>query len=168
MLAENMQELISSVPTNDANFDSVIPLADQSNPVANQAKSMDKRSGRSDDGPEPCLQMILLEYISNRKKRVKHASQKESKGKRLRQRKSLADDAGTSWESGVRRSTRYRTKPLEYWKGERMVYGRVYESLSTVIGVKCMSPGTDGKPEMKAKSFVSDQYKELFEIASQY
>ncbi|MCI11130.1 CENP-C, partial [Trifolium medium] len=76
--------------------------------------------------------------------------------------------AGTSWESGVRRSTRFRTKPLEYWKGERMVYGRVHESLSTVIGVKCMSPGTDGKPKLKAKSFVSDKYKELFEIASQY
>ncbi|WJX35108.1 hypothetical protein P8452_23140 [Trifolium repens] len=61
-----------------------------------------------------------------------------SKGNRLQQRKSLAD-AGTSWESGVRRSTRFRTKPLECWKGERTVYGRVHESLSTVIGVKCMS-----------------------------
>jgi hypothetical protein len=31
-----------------------------------------------------------------------------------------------------------------------------------------MSPGTDGKPKMKVKSFVSDndKYKELFEIAS--
>jgi len=31
-----------------------------------------------------------------------------------------------------------------------------------------MSPGSDGKPTMKAKSFVSDKYKELFEIASEY
>ncbi|MCH90863.1 CENP-C, partial [Trifolium medium] len=75
----------------------------------------------------------------------------ESKGKRLQQRKSLAD-AGTSWESGVRRSTRFRTKPLKYWKGERMMYGRVHKSLSTVIGVKCMSPGSDGKPKMKLRN----------------
>ncbi|PNY11450.1 centromere protein c [Trifolium pratense] len=169
MLAENMQESTSSVPTNDANFDSVVPLADQSNPVANQANSMDKRSRRSDDGPEQCLQEKRDGSVApaNRQKRVKSCAQKEPNGKRLRQRKSLAD-AGTSWESGVRRSTRFRTKPLEYWKGERMVYGRVHESLSTVIGVKRMSPGTDGKPKMKTKSFVSDEYKELFEIASQY
>jgi hypothetical protein len=32
-------------------------LADQSNPVAYQANSMDKRSTRSDDGPEQCLQV---------------------------------------------------------------------------------------------------------------
>ncbi|KAK2391346.1 centromere protein C [Trifolium repens] len=87
----------------------------------------------------------------------KLCDQKESKGKRLQQRKSIAD-AGTSWESGVRRSTRFTTKPLECWKGERTVYGRVHESLSTVIGVKCMCPGSDGKPKMKAKSFVSVQY----------
>jgi hypothetical protein len=41
---------------------------------------------------------------------------------------SILPDAGTSWESGVRRSTRFRTKPLECWKGERTVYGRVHES----------------------------------------
>jgi len=44
----------------------------------------------------------------------------------------------------------------------------VCTGLSTVIGVKCMAPGSDGKPTMKAKSFVSDKYKELFEIASEY
>lgn len=36
--------------------------------------------------------------------------------------------SGTSWESGVRRSTRIRSRPLEYWKGERFLYGRVHES----------------------------------------
>ncbi|WJX41052.1 hypothetical protein P8452_28468 [Trifolium repens] len=92
--------------------------------------------------------------VTGNAKRGKLCDQKESKGKRLQQRKSIAD-AGTSWESGVRRSTRFTTKPLECWKGERTVYGRVHESLSTVIGVKCMCPGSDGKPKMKAKSFVS-------------
>lgn len=36
-------------------------------------------------------------------------------------------DAGTSFESGVRRSKRMKTRPLEYWKGERLLYGRVNE-----------------------------------------
>jgi hypothetical protein len=35
---------------------------------------------------------------------------------------------GTSWKSGVRRSTRIRTRPLEYWKGERLLYGRIHDS----------------------------------------
>lgn len=35
-----------------------------------------------------------------------------------------------------------------------------------MIGMKCMSPGSDGKPTMKVKSFVSDKYKELLEMAS--
>jgi len=41
---------------------------------------------------------------------------------------SLFPASGTSWNSGVRRSTRIRTRPLEYWKGERPVYGRVHQS----------------------------------------
>lgn len=40
--------------------------------------------------------------------------------------------------------------------------------LATVIGVKCISPGSDGKPIMKVKSYVSDKHKELFELASLY
>lgn len=36
--------------------------------------------------------------------------------------------AGTQWESGVRRSTRIRCRPLEYWKGERLLYGRIHKS----------------------------------------
>ncbi|XP_004511206.3 centromere protein C, partial [Cicer arietinum] len=167
-LEDNSQELTASISTDSANFNLVIPLADQSNPVGFQASSMNKQSRRSDDGPEQCLQEKTVGSVApvNGQKRVKLRVQKESKGKKkLVQRKSLAD-AGTSWESGVRRSTRFRTRPLEYWKGERMVYGRVHQSLTTVIGVKCMSPGSDGKPTMKVKSFVSDKYKELFEIAS--
>ncbi|KAF8026553.1 hypothetical protein BT93_F3139 [Corymbia citriodora subsp. variegata] len=86
--------------------------------------------------------------------------------KELSRRQSLAA-AGTSWNSGVRRSTRIRSRPLEYWKGERFLYGRVHESLATVIGIKYVSPGkADGKPSMKVKSYVSDKYKELVEVAS--
>lgn len=70
--------------------------------------------------------------------------------------KSLAG-AGMSWISGIRRSTRIKTRPLEYWKGERFIFGRIHRSLPTVIGLKYESPAKeDGKPIMKLKSFVSD------------
>uniref|UniRef100_A0A803LNA3 Centromere protein C n=1 Tax=Chenopodium quinoa TaxID=63459 RepID=A0A803LNA3_CHEQI len=75
--------------------------------------------------------------------------------------------AGTKLEAGVRRSTRIRMRPLEYWRGERFLYGRVHESLVTVIGVKYASPSKDAEgPEVKVKSFVSDEFKDLVELAS--
>ncbi|KAL5061596.1 hypothetical protein RYX36_023333 [Vicia faba] len=193
MLAENMQETSDYIPTDDSNFNLVNPLADQSNPdvhedIADQSNpdvhediadqsypdahednSAENRSRRSEDSPKQCLQEKTVGSVApvSGQKRVKTRAQKAPKSKRLRLRKSLAD-AGTSWESGVRRSSRFKTRPLEFWKGERMVYGRVHESLTTVIGVKCFSPGADGKPIMKAKSFVSDKHKKLFEFASKY
>jgi hypothetical protein len=35
-------------------------------------------------------------------------------------------DAGTKWQDGQRVSTRIKSKPLEWWRGERMLYGRVH------------------------------------------
>ncbi|XP_028191473.1 centromere protein C-like isoform X2 [Glycine soja] len=167
--AENMQTFTASIPTDGMNLNVLNPLADQPNPAGYEANSVDKRARRSDDDPEHCLQektdgsMVPV----NGQKRVKSLVQKVSKNKKLSNRHSLAA-AGTSWTSGLRRSTRIRTRPLEYWKGERLVYGRVHKSLATVIGVKCISPGSDGKPIMKVKSYVSDKHKELFELASLY
>ncbi|XP_030525600.1 centromere protein C isoform X2 [Rhodamnia argentea] len=99
-------------------------------------------------------------------KKSKARPSKDRLRKGLSRRQSLAA-AGTSWNSGVRRSTRIRSRPLEYWKGERFLYGRVHESLATVIGIKYVSPGkADGKSTMRVKSYVSDEYKELVELAS--
>ncbi|TKY48132.1 hypothetical protein E2542_SST25546 [Spatholobus suberectus] len=167
--AENMQTFTASIPTDDTNLNVVNPLADQSNPAGYQANAMDKRARRSDDDPEHCLQEMTDGSMVpvNGQKRVQLRLQKLSKDKRHAKRQSLAA-SGTSWTTGLRRSTRIRTRPLEYWKGERPIYGRVHESLATVIGVKCLSPGSDGKPTMKVKSYVSDKYKELLELASLY
>ncbi|XP_068303887.1 centromere protein C-like isoform X1 [Pyrus communis] len=88
------------------------------------------------------------------------------KSREVSRRKSLAG-AGTTWQSGVRRSTRIKTRPLEYWKGERLLYGRIHDSLVTVIGIKYASPEKDnGRGPLKVKSFVSDEYKELVELAA--
>ncbi|XP_031745136.1 centromere protein C isoform X2 [Cucumis sativus] len=96
----------------------------------------------------------------------KSRANKQHKGKKISRRQSLAG-AGTTWQSGVRRSTRFKTRPLEYWKGERLLYGRVHESLTTVIGLKYVSPAKgNGKPTMKVKSLVSNEYKDLVELAA--
>ncbi|XP_031263505.1 centromere protein C [Pistacia vera] len=93
---------------------------------------------------------------------------KKSRREEISRRQSLAA-SGTSWESGTRRSTRIKSRPLEYWKGERFLYGRVHQSLTTVIGIKYASPGTnDGKPTIKVKSYVSDQYKDLVDLAARF
>ena len=60
--------------------------------------------------------------------------------KRLRaemeRRKSLALAGLQATEGGVRRSTRQRSKPLEYWRGETKVYQRVHNSLPTVTQIE--------------------------------
>ncbi|XP_021665319.2 centromere protein C isoform X1 [Hevea brasiliensis] len=104
----------------------------------------------------------------NERIKAKPNPRKERKSKVLSGRQSLAG-CGMSWETGVRRSTRIRSRPLEYWKGERFLYGRIHQSLATIIGIKYESPQKDKeKPTMKVKSFVSDEYKDLVEQAALY
>ncbi|KAK9102134.1 hypothetical protein Sjap_019388 [Stephania japonica] len=108
----------------------------------------------------------LLAATSKKTQKEKEARVTRRKRKEVPSRKSLAG-AGTMWESGIRRSTRVRMRPLEYWKGERFLYGRVHETLLTVIGCKYESPSSaTGKPKLKVKSFVSDNFKELVEKAA--
>ncbi|XP_028756146.1 centromere protein C isoform X2 [Neltuma alba] len=162
--AGKVQEVVSSEQTAVAEFNLVNPQ-DQSGDALFEANSGDGNTNTSDDGPGQFLQRNTdkSQVSVNEQRKVKSRKRKD---RGLSRRQSLAV-AGTSWESGVRRSTRMRIRPLEYWKGERPVYGRVHESLVTVIGVKCLSPGTaDGKPILKTKSYVADEYKGLFDIAS--
>ena len=39
----------------------------------------------------------------------------------------------TEWENGVRQSTRIKSRPPEYWRGERFLYGRIHESVSRIF-----------------------------------
>ncbi|EEF44683.1 hypothetical protein RCOM_0894640 [Ricinus communis] len=81
--------------------------------------------------------------------REKSHPKKERKRKAFSTRQSLAG-FGMSLDTGVRRSTRIKSRPLEYWKGERFLYGRIHESLATVIGIKYASPVKDnGSPVLK-------------------
>ncbi|XP_010691264.2 centromere protein C isoform X1 [Beta vulgaris subsp. vulgaris] len=102
----------------------------------------------------------------SKKRKVQGAQPRRSK-RDLQQRRTSLYCAGTKWEAGVRRSTRIKMRPLQYWKGERFLYGRVHESLVTVIGVKYASPSKDTEEAgVKVKSFVSDKYKDMVEFAS--
>ncbi|KAE8705129.1 Centromere protein C, putative isoform 2 [Hibiscus syriacus] len=100
----------------------------------------------------------------NKKAKIQPQPCNKHKGKAHYRRQSLAGSGTTFDDEGRRRSTRIRSRPLEFWKGERFLYGRVHSSLATVIGIKYESPGKgDG---LKVKSFVSDEYKELIEQAA--
>ncbi|GER44154.1 centromere protein C [Striga asiatica] len=128
----------------------------ESNPLVLEEEARDDTSSRQQTDPDQ--QHEAHQAKLPRKTRV-------TGEKRLRKlhpmRKSLAD-AGTSFESGVRRSKRVKMRALEFWKGERFLYGRVNDSLK-LIGVKYISPGKDSK-NLKVKPYISSQSSKLKEL----
>ncbi|KAK3219694.1 hypothetical protein Dsin_013664 [Dipteronia sinensis] len=163
-------------------------LADQANPMVVKEHAVDAPSETADTDPaqhNEKAQMSTKEPMNEQNKATsprKNIKRKEPlneqnpaalpcnnrKRKEVSRRQSLAG-FGTSWESGTRRSTRIKSRPLEYWRGERFLYGRVNNSLATVIGIKYESPGKEnGKPGLKVKSFLSDQYQYLIEQAARF
>jgi len=93
--------------------------------------------------------------LSPKKAKEQKGAQRRNRTKQSNQRKSLGD-AGLAWQSGVRRSTRIRSRPLEHWLGERFIYGRIHDTMVTVIGIKAYSPDQNGKKTLKVKSFVPE------------
>ncbi|TVU35942.1 hypothetical protein EJB05_17849, partial [Eragrostis curvula] len=112
-------------------------------------------------------QTVMRNAVSPNKPMGQKENQRRNKPGKLNKRKSLAD-AGLEWQSGVRRSTRIRHRPLEHWRGERFVYGRIHDTMVTVIGVKSYSPAQDGKRALKVKSFVPEQYSDVVAQGAKY
>ncbi|CAN4088942.1 unnamed protein product [Withania somnifera] len=138
--------------------DSVKDLSnDQLNSGAVEVPSSEKRSKFPEMSPQRHPQ------AKDKQQKAKRPAVGRRERKTLSSRPSLAD-AGTSFESGVRRSKRMKTRPLEYWKGERLLYGRVNESLK-LVGLKYISPG---KGSFKVKSYIPDDYKNLVDLAARY
>ncbi|KAJ9520482.1 hypothetical protein QJQ45_007443 [Haematococcus lacustris] len=50
----------------------------------------------------------------------------------------LLDDS-----DGMRRSSRSRIRPLEYWRNEHKLYGRQHKTLPTVVGIETRTPNPD-------------------------
>ncbi|XP_038974655.1 centromere protein C-like [Phoenix dactylifera] len=122
---------------------------------------MDVQSEKAHGLPEENNERQGLQGTSGapqNKERSKIASRQKQNRKKLASRRQSLADAGMTWKSGVRRSTRIRSRPLQYWLGERFLYGRINDSLATVIGVKYNSPSN---PALKVKSFVSEEYADL-------
>ncbi|KAL5823041.1 hypothetical protein ACOSQ4_020941 [Xanthoceras sorbifolium] len=142
---------------------------EQANPAVVKEHAVDAPSKTADTGSEQHnekAQIPTKEPLHEQNKAT--LPREKRKRKEVSRRQSLAA-FGTTFESGIRRSTRIRSRPLEYWRGERFLYGRVNNSLATVIGIKYESPAKeDGKPALKVKSFVSDQYQDLVEQAARF
>ncbi|KAL9268557.1 Centromere protein C-like protein, partial [Drosera capensis] len=111
------------------------------------------------------MQKQISNVSANEKVQINAARRKK---KLIDLRKSLAG-AGSKWESAVRRSSRIRTRPLEYWKGERLLYGRIHRTMPTVIGLKYLSPARNGgKAQVRVQSYVADEHKDLVERVARY
>lgn len=85
-----------------------------------------------------------------------------SKKKRTSRRQSLEDlslSAGTVWEDGRRKSSRRKFRPLEHWRGERLLYGRIHKYVGSVIGVKYVSPRKD---TVQVESYVPEEHAKRF------
>ncbi|VAH61789.1 unnamed protein product [Triticum turgidum subsp. durum] len=104
---------------------------------------------------------------SPNKGKLQKEGQRRKKRQEVNRRKSLTA-FGLAWQSGVRRSTRIRSRPLQDWLGERLLYGRIHDTMATVIGVKSYSPSQDGKVELRVKSFVPEQYSDMVAQAAKY
>lgn len=104
---------------------------------------------------------------SPNKGKLQKEGQRRKKRQEVNRRKSLTA-FGLAWQSGMRRSTRIRSRPLQDWLGERLLYGRIHDTMATVIGVKSYSPSQDGKVELRVKSFVPEQYSDMVAQAAKY
>ncbi|XP_049396181.1 centromere protein C [Solanum stenotomum] len=158
-LVDNMLPETAPSAEQDHYFeDSVKDLnSDQLNSVAVEVPSRDVRYKFPEMSPQHHTQ------AKDKQQKAKKLAVGRRERKHLSSRPSLAD-AGTSFESGVRRSKRMKTRPLEYWKGERLLYGRVDEGLK-LVGLKYISPG---KGSFKVKSYIPDDYKDLVDLAARY
>ncbi|XP_042049476.1 centromere protein C-like isoform X2 [Salvia splendens] len=165
-LAEQFGDENASIPSMDANSRQN-EEPDNSNGEAMNTNHNDKE-GKGDASTRQQTNPEQHEVHAAKPKRGK----RKAGDKRIRDahpmKKSIAD-GGTSFETGVRRSKRVRTRPLEYWKGERFLYERVEDSLK-LIGLKYISPGK-GNENLKVKPYILSEkveYKELLDLAARH
>jgi len=86
--------------------------------------------------------------------------------KHLKNRKSLAPHGlKTHEETGLRRSTRRKVKPLHYWRNEKVEYGREHRSLATIVSISLRSPDEFWPAPDKRKPKTRSRIKDLQEGA---
>ncbi|KAL0051270.1 hypothetical protein WJX82_004530 [Trebouxia sp. C0006] len=105
------------------------PLAEQPDDTAQQAVE--------DENAQPGPEAAAPKHV---RKSEAHQRLKEAN----KQRRSLAGE-GLHGEMGVRRSSRDKHAPLEYWRNERKVYNREFRSLPTVHHYATRTPSPSWK-----------------------
>ncbi|XP_048533768.1 uncharacterized protein LOC125530844 [Triticum urartu] len=65
----------------------------------------------------------------------------------------------------VRKSTRRKSRPLQWWLGERFLYNNW---LPGAIGIKSYSHGEDGKVALRVESFLPKKYSDLVAKVGMY
>ncbi|BBN19425.1 hypothetical protein MPTK1_8g10620 [Marchantia polymorpha subsp. ruderalis] len=119
---------------------------------------------------ELCANLEIQEDNTTTESLQPQEPKRGEKPRRTRRRKAQdkrssleGDENGSTWTpDGHRRSQRIRVRPLEWWRGEKLLYGRVMDSLTTVIGIKHIEPGQN----FQIKSFVPAKYNELVRLAA--
>ncbi|CAI7838931.1 unnamed protein product [Closterium sp. NIES-53] len=124
-------------------------------PVAQQAPSVALKSalksGRKSVGksvriagasgsPEAFAVLPLTPEAGTYLKRTKSSKVQKEKSRNLRNRRSSLAGGGLVWDGHIRKSTRPRMKPLEWWRLEVVTYGRPHQSLPTPVEVQVCSP----------------------------
>ncbi|GJP55965.1 hypothetical protein CLOM_g15003 [Closterium sp. NIES-68] len=139
----------------EVEFTSSVPDAIPTTPVAPQPPSVVRKSamksGRKSarksvtmaDPPTSSEGFAMLPFTpeagSYLTKQKKSAVQKEKLRDLCNRRSSLAG-GGLIWDGNIRKSTRTRMKPLEWWRLEVVNYGRPHQSLPTPVEVQVCSP----------------------------
>ncbi|CAK9257107.1 unnamed protein product, partial [Sphagnum jensenii] len=108
-------------------------------PIEQHGEAQHSSKGHDQVDPNLCGDIVLESAPSN--SGVTLIKQQKQRRRPYDRKKQYINplDAGTRWQGGKRVSTRIKSKPLEWWKGERMLYGRVHASLPTLIGIKHLS-----------------------------
>ncbi|KAH8972433.1 hypothetical protein BDL97_02G195900 [Sphagnum fallax] len=98
-------------------------------PIEQHGEAQHSSQGHDQVDPNLCGDIVLESAPSN--SGVTPIKQRKQQRRPYDRKKQYINplEAETRWQGGKRVSTRIKSKPLEWWKGERMLYGRVHACL---------------------------------------
>ncbi|CAM6000716.1 unnamed protein product [Sphagnum balticum] len=141
-------------------------------PIEQHGEAQHSSQGHDQVDPNLCGDIVLESAPSN--SGVTPIKQQKQQRRPYDRKKQYINplEAETRWHGGKRVSTRIKSKPLEWWKGERMLYGRVH-ACRMEVQIEIGLPDEKGRfqilsihsNKMKENSFLSADV-DLKELAS--
>ncbi|CAK9270330.1 unnamed protein product [Sphagnum jensenii] len=141
-------------------------------PIEQHGEAQHSSQGHDQVDPNLCGDIMLESAPSN--SGVTPIKQQKQQRRPYDRKKQYINplEAETRWQGGKRVSTRIKSKPLEWWKGERMLYGRVH-ACRMEVQIEIGLPDEKGRfqilsihsNKMKENSFLSADV-DLKELAS--